>query len=84
MELRARISAHLRRENREHSVRMVFGRICFNLSQKQMLVDDKEISLTRVEYDICEFLARNKGQVFSKEQILESVVIVMKVRLLRT
>ncbi|WP_026506088.1 response regulator transcription factor [Butyrivibrio sp. NC3005] len=74
MELRARISAHLRRENREHSVRMVFGRICFNLSQKQMLVDDKEISLTRVEYDICEFLARNKGQVFSKEQILESVL----------
>ena len=74
MELRARISAHLRRENREHSVRMVFGRICFNLSQKQMLVDEKEISLTRVEYDICEFLARNKGQVFSKEQILESVL----------
>ena len=32
MELRARIAAHLRREYREHSVRMVVGRVCFHLS----------------------------------------------------
>ena len=25
------------------------------------------------EYEICEFLAKNRGQVFSKEQILEEV-----------
>ena len=47
MELRARINAHLRREHRERSVRMVLGRICFQLSQKQMLMDDKKISLTK-------------------------------------
>lgn len=73
MELRARISAHLRREYREHSVRMVLGRICFHLSLKQMLIDDKELTLTKAEYEICEFLAKNRGQVFSKEQILEHV-----------
>lgn len=73
MELRARIAAHLRRESREHSVRMVFGRVCFHLSLKQMIVDDREVSLTKAEYEICEFLARNRGQVFSKEQILEQV-----------
>ena len=73
MELRARIAAHLRRESREHSVRMVFGRVCFHLSLKQMMVDDREVSLTKAEYEICEFLARNRGQVFSKEQILEQV-----------
>ncbi len=73
MELRARIAAHLRREHREHSVRMALGRICFNLSLRQMLVDNKEISLTKAEYEICEFLAKNRGQVFSKEQILEQV-----------
>lgn len=73
MELRARIAAHLRRESREHSVRMVVGRVCFHLSLKQMMVDDKEVSLTKAEYEICEFLARNRGQVFSKEQILEQV-----------
>ena len=74
MELRARIAAHLRREYREHSVRMVVGRVCFHLSLKQLMVDDREISLTKAEYEICELLARNRGQVFSKEQILEQVV----------
>lgn len=29
--------------------------------------------LTKSEYLICEYLARNKGQVFSKEQIYEAV-----------
>ena len=73
MELRARVNAHLRREHREHTVRMVIGRICFNLSQKQMMIDGTGIPLTKAEYEICEFLAKNKGQVFSKEQILENV-----------
>ena len=35
MELRARINAHLRREHREHSVRMVLGRVCIQISQKK-------------------------------------------------
>ena len=73
MELRARVAAHLRREHREHSVRMVIGDVCFHLSLKQMMVNDKEVPLTKAEYEICEFLARNRGQVFSKEQILEQV-----------
>ena len=73
MELRARIAAHLRREHREHSVRMVVGHVCVHLSLKQMVVDEKEIPLTKAEYEICEFLAKNRGQVFSKEQILEQV-----------
>ena len=57
MELRARVAAHLRREHREHSVRMVVGHVCFRLSFKQMMVDDKDIPLTKAEYEICEFLA---------------------------
>lgn len=73
MELRARVNAHLRREHREHTVRMVIGRICFNLSQKQMMIDGTDIPLTKAEYEICQFLAKNRGQVFSKEQILENV-----------
>ena len=72
-ELRARIHAHLRREHREHSVRMVLGRVCIQMSQKKLLMDDKEVPLTKAEYEICEFLAKNRGQVFSKEQILEEV-----------
>lgn len=72
-ELRARIAAHLRREHREHSVKMAFGRICFHLTLRQMLIDGQEIPLTKSEYEICAFLAQHRGQIFSKEQILEQV-----------
>ena len=40
---------------------------------RDRLMDDKELPLTKAEYEICEFLAKNRGQVFSKEQILEAV-----------
>lgn len=72
-ELRARVAAHLRRERREHFVGLTFAGSRFNLSAKQLVVDGEEIALTKAEYLICEFLARNHGQVFSKEQIYESV-----------
>lgn len=62
MELRARINAHLRREHREHSVRMVLGRVCIQISQKKLLVDDKELPLTKAEYEICEFLAKTEDR----------------------
>jgi DNA-binding response OmpR family regulator len=74
MELRARIGAHLRREKREHVARLSLGRICFMLESRKMMIDDKEVNLTKAEYDICEFLAKNRGQIFSKEQILEKVL----------
>ena len=34
----------------------------------------------KAEYEICEFLAKNRGQVFSKEQILKrSLALTMRV-----
>ena len=73
LELRARIEAHLRREHREHAVRLTMPNAQFNLSAKQFIVNDELISLTPSEYQICELLARNPGQVFSREQIYERV-----------
>ena len=35
--------------------------------------DDTEISLTPKEFDILYFLARNRGEVFTKEQIYQAV-----------
>lgn len=34
--------------------------------------NSEAIPLTKSEYQICEYLARNKGQVFSLENILEA------------
>lgn len=72
-ELRARVNAHLRRESRERHTSLIFDKIKLDLSAKELRVDDVPVPLTKSEYLICEYLARNKGQVFSKEQIYEAV-----------
>ena len=72
-ELRARVNAHLRRENRESHNTLNFDRIKIDLSEKEIKIDNQIIVFTKSEYLICEYLARNKGQVFSKEQIYEAV-----------
>ncbi|MEG1254654.1 response regulator transcription factor [Clostridium sp.] len=72
-ELRARITAHLRREQREKHSFLVVSDIKFNLSSKEVFLDNKKIPFTKSEYVICEYLARNHGQVFSKEKIYEEV-----------
>ena len=72
-ELRARVNAHLRRENREkHSVFSV-GNARFDLSAKTLIMNEAQIPLTKGEYAICEYMAHNRGQVFSREQIYEAV-----------
>ncbi|MDR2657970.1 MAG: response regulator transcription factor [Oscillospiraceae bacterium] len=71
--LRARIAAHLRRERREkHSVMRVDG-MQFDLLSNEATIDGNRIPLTKGEYGITLLLARNSGQVFSKERIYEAV-----------
>ncbi len=72
-ELRARITAHLRRERRDRHVSLNLDGIKLDLSAKALIIDNTTITLTKSEYLICEYLARNKGQVFTKEQIYEAV-----------
>lgn len=72
-ELRARVNAHLRRERRERHHTLPFDGYVFNLDAKTLSVNGTELMLTRSEYQICEFLARNKEQVFTREQIYEAV-----------
>ena len=40
---------------------------------RKVLRDGQEISLTPKEFDILLFLARNRGEVFTKEQIYQAV-----------
>lgn len=72
-ELRARVAAHLRRENREKRHRITLGDLEFSLQAKEIYCQGQPIPLTKSEYAICEYLALNRGQVFSKERIYEHV-----------
>ena len=68
-ELQARVAAHLRRENRERHHKLSLGDFQFDLSAQELYIENQLLDLTKSEYGICQFLAENKGQVFSKEQI---------------
>ena len=72
-ELRARVAAHLRRQNRTPAHRMVRGGVAFDLSARSASVGETLLPLTRSEYAICEHLALYAGQTFTKEQIYEAV-----------
>jgi len=68
-ELLARIEVVLRRtsnKERETSFQL-------NTDVKSLVIDDREISLTKKEYELLEFLIRNKGIVVSREQIFDNV-----------
>lgn len=72
-ELRSRVAAHLRREQREKHHNFIISGLKFKLSAKEVFVGDELIPFTKSEYEISEFLALNHGQVFSKEKIYEAV-----------
>ncbi|MDO5714539.1 MAG: response regulator transcription factor [Tissierellia bacterium] len=72
-ELQARIHAHLRREQRENHAILNRGEFRFNLSSKEVFIGEQKVKLTKSEYEICEYLAKHKGQVFSREQIYDGV-----------
>lgn len=72
-ELRARVAAHLRREQRERKHMLMLGEAAFSLQEKRLYYKENEIMLTKSEYAICEYLALHRGQVFTKERILEHV-----------
>lgn len=70
-ELLARVDAHLRRERREHHASLVLEPIRFDLSAKRVTAKGKKLDLTKSEYEICELLAKRRGQVFSKDQLYD-------------
>ncbi len=72
-ELRARVAAHLRRESREKKHKILLGDVEFFMQEKKIYCQEQEVPLTKSEYSICEYLALNRGQVFSKERIYEYV-----------
>lgn len=71
-ELRARVAAHLRRQQRVPHSLLRRGGLDFNLRQRAVLWQGQPLRLTKSEYAICEHLAMHPGQTFSKEQLYEA------------
>lgn len=73
-ELRAKVAAHLRREHRQRTHALSFGAVRLDMGAKELSVNGERAPLTPTEYEICEFLARRRGQVFSRAQLREAAL----------
>ena len=82
LELIARVNSQIRRytslgslskKEGEQEYNYKSGQLVIDDSTKQVTVDGKEVKLTPTEYNILKFLLKNKGKVYSIEQIYENV-----------
>lgn len=73
-ELGARVSAHLRRENRSKiKSRVLFDeQLAIDYLERSVFWNGNEIPLLKKEFDILEVLSQNPGQVFDKERLYEA------------
>lgn len=75
VELTARISAHLRREERSKgNSELIYSHgLIVNLLERTAFYNGTEIILSKIEFDLLEFLMGHPNQVFDKERIYEAV-----------
>lgn len=69
-ELVARVQAIVRRSQGHAQSTIQTGRLCLDLSNRQALVDDRQLHLTGKEYQILELLSVRKGSTLTKEMFL--------------
>ena len=77
-ELMARVKSQLRRYTMLGSIgkqngEIVIDGLCVNTENKTVKVNGEDVRLTPIEYKILELLIRNRGRVFSAEEIYSSV-----------
>ena len=70
-ELLERIKIHFR--TKDDIKVLTLGNIKVDKSKFQVFVDNKEVSLTQREFELLEYLIKNKGQVCTRTNIIEDV-----------
>lgn len=74
-ELLARISAHLRREERNfHRTKGRFSEeLVIDYGKRSVFIKGNPIELSKKEFDIIQLLSQNAGMVFDREKIYEKI-----------
>lgn len=77
LELKARVKSILRRANsapEEPPKQTVRVRdMVVNLTNRSVLIGDKEVNLTAKEFDLLQLFITHRGKVFSREELLETI-----------
>lgn len=69
----ARVKAALRRPSLRQDRVRVMGALRLDKDSRAASVDDRELSLTRSEFDLLDILAENPGRVLTRPQIISRV-----------
>ncbi|WP_241498776.1 response regulator transcription factor [Fervidobacterium thailandense] len=72
-ELLARIRALLRRKHISISKPLVVGKLEIYENERRVIYRGREVELSKTEFDLLLYLAKNSNRVVSKEEILNSV-----------
>lgn len=72
-ELLARISAHLKRNTSKSDAQLAYEDIRLDMTRREAFIVDKLIELTKKEFDLLEYLLRNRRIVLSRDEILNEI-----------
>ena len=70
-ELLERIKIHFRNNLKNEIITL--GKIKIDVSKYKVFSEDKEVPLTQREFELLTYLAKNKGRVCSRTEIIENV-----------
>ncbi len=77
LEVKARIKTIFRRTqmmNRESDSKLITVRdMTINLNNRSVTIGSKEVNLTAKEFDLLQLFVANRGKVFSRESLLETI-----------
>ncbi|MFT4760730.1 MAG: DNA-binding response OmpR family regulator [Paraglaciecola sp.] len=71
LELNARVKAVTRRKTKLFKKELTFGKLSINMDERRVVADETTLKLTKKEFNILLYLARNKNRVVKKESIAE-------------
>lgn len=72
-ELGARIQAHLKRHHTEVENLLQFGNLKIDVGARSVTIDDREIALTKKEFDLLLLLLTHENKVLSRDRILNEI-----------
>ena len=77
LEVKARIKSILRRagaQKQENTAQVLVVRnMTINLNSRSVSIDGREVNLTAKEFDLLQLFTANRGKVFSRESLLETI-----------
>jgi two-component system copper resistance phosphate regulon response regulator CusR len=72
-ELLARVRALLRRPKEHNGNQLKAGKLTIDVAAKSVIKEGKEAHVTAKEFQLLEYLMRHKGEVLSKERLLDHI-----------